>query len=88
MKVISVTHLGLVRARKGMAKAYENGDWQAIKDYDQLLAAMLNQAFDDPHRDHCRLAKELERVLSLYGSIVRQLPDAAIEEWRQPELVN
>lgn len=87
MAVISATHLNLVRARREMQNAFKHQDWEAVKDWDQLLSVQLGHAFDDPQKDHSLLVSELQKVLALYGQMVHALPDAAIAHWRQPESV-
>lgn len=82
MTIIPSTHLALVRARRQMEVSYNEGDWHAVKDWDQFISALLNQAFDDPDRNHNMLAKELEKILNLYGVMVKTLPDQAVTEWR------
>lgn len=87
MSVISAAHLNLVRARREMQNAFKQQDWEAVKDWDQLLSVQLSHAFDDPQRDHNLLVSELQKVLALYGQMVHALPDAAVAQWRQPESV-
>ncbi len=87
MSIIPVSHMALVRARREMEKSYLTDDWHAVKDWDQLLAVQLTQAFDDPQRDHKMLVGELEKILGLYSQMVRDLPAATAETWLRPELV-
>lgn len=87
MSLIPVSHLSLVRTRREMEKSFFSSDWEAVKDWDQLLAFQLNQAFDDPARDHKMLVAELEKVLALYSDMVRSLPEATMENWLCPEFV-
>lgn len=87
MALISAAHLNLVRARREMQKAFSQKDWEAVKDWDQLLSVQLGRAFDDPQRDHALLVSELQKVLALYGQMVHALPEAAVSHWRQPERV-
>ncbi len=87
MKVIPVTYLALIRARKEMSGAYARSDWHAVQEWDQLVAEALSQAFDDPQRDHRLLSKELEHILALYGEMVKEMPNEAVVEWQKPELV-
>lgn len=86
MNLVPVSHLSLVRARKEMEKSFASQNWEAVKDWDQLLALQLNRAFDDPARDHKMLVGELEKVLALYSEMVRSLPEATVENWLCPEL--
>jgi hypothetical protein len=87
MSVVPVSHLSLVRTRREMEKSFFNADWEAVKDWDQLLAFQLNTAFDDPARDHKMLVGELEKVLALYSDMVRSLPEATVENWLRPEFI-
>lgn len=87
MNLVPVSQLNLVRARREMEKSYLADDWEAVRDWDQLLGVQLTQAFDDPDRDHKRLVTELEKILSLYSQMVRSLPEATVETWLRPELV-
>lgn len=88
MTVVSAAHLNLVRARREMEKAFQRQDWDGVKDCDQLLSVQLNHAFDDDTRDSRSLVNELERVLSLYATIVHALPQATAEQWLKPESIN
>ena len=87
MNLVPVSHLSLVRTRREMEKSFLGADWEAVKDWDQLLAFQLNQAFDDPDRDHKMLVGELEKVLALYSDMVRSLPDATVQDWLRPEFM-
>jgi hypothetical protein len=87
MSVVPVSHISLVRTRREMEKSFFSADWEAVKDWDQLLAFQLNKAFDDPARDHKMLVGELEKVLALYSDMVRSLPEATVQAWLRPELV-
>lgn len=87
MNVIPTSHMALVRARKNMEEAFVRSDWNAVKEWDALLSHQLNQAFDDDRRDHSLLVGELEKILGLYSSMTRCLPEATAEQWLRPELV-
>ncbi|WNO07940.1 hypothetical protein [Teredinibacter sp. KSP-S5-2] len=78
MSVISASHFSLVRARRELEKAYDCEDWEAVRQWDQDLGVMLNRAFDDEDRDTRALVGELEKVLSLYATIVSSMPEKAI----------
>lgn len=84
MQVIPVSHLNLVRVRREMEKLYLASDWEAIKDLDPMLSSQLNAAFDDPNRMHTKLVSELEKILALYGSMVRKLPEKVACDWLRP----
>jgi hypothetical protein len=88
MTLVPVSQTNLVRARREMEKFFEMGDWQAVRDWDQLLATQLNQAFDDPERDHRMLLGELSKILGLYSEMVRHLPQPTIAEWAHAESKN
>ncbi len=81
MSVVSMSHLNLLRARKQMEKAFNDCDWDAVKEWDVLLTHQLNQAFDDPTRDNQLLVEELESILGLYAKMVSVLPDVATQSW-------
>ncbi|MBC6904739.1 hypothetical protein DWB84_04570 [Saccharophagus sp. K07] len=85
MSLVSLSHLSLVRTRREMEKSFVNQDWDAVKDWDQLLAQQLTQAFDDPNHDPKMLVGEMEKILALYSDMVRRLPEATIENWLCPE---
>lgn len=87
MSVVSLSHVSVVRARKSMEQAFLNDDWDAVKDYDQLLAEQLNRAFDDPNRDNSGLVNELEKILNLYAQMVDVLPESTAQQWLRPELI-
>lgn len=86
MSVVSISHLNLLRARKQMEKAFQQNDWDAVKEWDVLLTHQLTQAFDDPARDNRLLVDELEHILGLYAKMVSVLPEAATGNWLRPEL--
>lgn len=73
--IIPTSHMALVRARRNMEKSFQQNDWSAIKDWDLFLSTQLNQAFDDPKRDHNLLAKELSTILALYSDLTRAMPE-------------
>jgi hypothetical protein len=85
MNVIPISHLALVRARKNMEKAFDSGDWDAVRKWDSVISQELNEAFDDSRRDHALLASELEKILGLYSLMTRCLPEATAEQWLRPE---
>lgn len=87
MNVIPTSHIALVRARKQMEQAFQRNDWATVKEWDTLLSHQLNQAFDDDNRDHALLVGELEKILGLYSSMTRSLPEATADQWLRPELV-
>lgn len=87
MNIIPTSHMALVRARKKMESAFDLNDWAAVKEWDTLLSHQLNQAFDDVDRDHALLVGELEKILGLYSSMTRCLPDVTAEQWLRPESV-
>ena len=84
MNVIPTSHMALVRARKSMERAFNANDWVGVKEWDTILSQQLNQAFDDDYRDHALLVGELEKILSLYSSMTRSLPEATAEQWLRP----
>lgn len=87
MNVVPTSHMALVRARKQMEQAFQRNEWSAVREWDTLLSYQLNQAFDDENRDHALLAGELEKILGLYSSMTRTLPEATAQQWLRPELV-
>ncbi|WP_188151679.1 hypothetical protein [Teredinibacter waterburyi] len=76
--LVSVTHVALVRARRELDRAFEEGDWERVRYWDAQLGQRLNRAFEDEERDTNGLIEELERVLKLYAQIVSALPEHAI----------
>jgi len=78
MSVVSRSHFELVRARRGLEKAFESGDWDALKDWDYQLGENLNRAFADDSRDSFELVEEMERVLQTYARLISNLPDTAV----------
>ncbi len=85
MSVITATHMNLTRTRRQMQAAFLAQDWNTIHEWDQLLTAQLNQAFEDPGRDSQRLTCELEKILGLYADIVECLPAASNDYWKAPQ---
>lgn len=77
MTVVSANHVSLIRCRKALEKAFDNKDWERVRQWDLRLGNCLNTAFDDPYRDTDSLVEELEKVLSLYAKIVSAVPAEA-----------
>lgn len=77
MSVVAVSHMALSRARRELEKAYFANDWEKVRACDRQLSHQLNLAFSDEHRNTRALVEELERVLSLYARMVKQLPEEA-----------
>lgn len=77
MSVICRSHVELVRARKALEKAFDNRDWDVLKETDRRLGDILNSAFDDVDRNTGELVQEMERVLHTYAAMVEALPEAA-----------
>lgn len=77
MSVISGAHVNLVRARKALEKAFEERDWDALRETDKRLGESLNEAFDDEHRNTFELVQEMEKVLHTYAGVVAALPEGA-----------
>lgn len=74
MSVVSSSHFSLVRARRELEKAFQKGDWDAVRVWDQQLGEKLNEAFDDDGRDTVALIDELERILLTYSNVVSAMP--------------
>lgn len=87
MSVVALSFLNLLRVRKQMEVAFQNNDWDAVKDIDVLLTHQLTAAFDDPNRDAEPLFKELELILALYARMVSALPLSATQSWLAPKTV-
>lgn len=79
MSVISRSHFELVRARKALEQAFEEGDWVALRENDVLLGKQLDAAFVDDKRNTYELLQEMERVLKTYANLVSALPASAAE---------
>lgn len=82
MSVISSAHVSLIRARKSLNKAFQEKDWDALRNWDTKLGECLARAFDDPDRDTLALVTEMEGVLKLYANIVAHLPEQTTEHAR------
>lgn len=87
MSVLPASFVVLVRARKALAKAYQNSDWQGVEETDAFLGYALTQAFDDPGRDPEALGRELNKILELYSRIVGRMPEHIQRAERSPERV-
>jgi hypothetical protein len=77
MPVISRSHVELVRARKALRQAFEEQDWEQLRERDIELGLRLDRAFDDKDSDSKALVKEMERILNTYAELVEVLPDYA-----------
>lgn len=74
MSIVSSSHVDLVRARKKFKKAYQNGEWDDVRQKDRELSECLNIAFEDKERDAKALVDEVERILHVYSEVVSALP--------------
>ncbi|TQV84157.1 hypothetical protein FKG94_05705 [Exilibacterium tricleocarpae] len=70
MAVIPITQLALQRSKRQLHTALQQRDWHDIKRVDLRLAACLESAATDPHRDRRHLLHELREILGLYGRVV------------------
>ncbi|MFT7559289.1 MAG: hypothetical protein ACI93R_001194 [Flavobacteriales bacterium] len=84
MSLISPSHVSLVRARRAMEKAFSSEQWDQLKALDRELGASLDMAFTDEERDTKTLVSELEKVLSIYASIVDTLPESSVRKVLSP----
>jgi len=75
MTVINSSFVSLVRVRKQLQKAYDEGNWDDVRHWDVALADLMNEAFDDEDRNTTALVDELQKVLNLYTKIVSELPE-------------
>lgn len=85
MAVVSSSQFALVRARREMVQAYQQCDWVAVKTWDTELGRILNEAFNDDHRDTRALLNELEKTLRVYKSIVAGMGTNQSQCWLGPE---
>ena len=81
MSVVNASQFSLMRARKELQKAFQEGDWRAVRQWDLRIGECLNQAFDDDSRDTKALIDELEKILSTYGKMVSSMPPAHAGDW-------
>ena len=75
MSVVVASQFALKRARKNLERAYQQGNWQAVRQSDVELGKLLNSALDDKSRDTKALVEELENILGLYADMVSMLPE-------------
>lgn len=77
MAVINRSYVELVRARKALKKAFEDQDWEGLRECDIELGLRLDRAFEDRDSDGRALVREMERILGTYADLVEMLPGAA-----------
>ena len=75
MSVVVASQFALKRARRNLERAYQQGNWQAVRQSDVELGNLLSSALDDKSRDTTALVEELENILALYADMVSMLPD-------------
>ena len=81
MNIIPASLVNVMRSRREMERAYLQGNWEAVKDWDNKVSLYLDAAFDDPERDNRVLVDELEKVLNLYAQMVNHLPEHTAQQW-------
>lgn len=84
MKIIPASLVNVMRARREMERAFAQGQWEAVKEWDKKVGQCLDAAFDDPERDNRVLVDELEKVLALYAQMVSHLPEHTAQQWLRP----
>ena len=75
MSVVVASQFALKRARRNLERAYQQGNWLAVRQSDVELGKLLNSALDDKSRDTKALVEELENILALYADMVSMLPE-------------
>ncbi|MDZ7923783.1 MAG: hypothetical protein U5M23_06915 [Marinagarivorans sp.] len=81
MSLVCSSLVDVIRTRKALQSAFESGDWDAVRFFDERLVRMMDTAFSDDERDNGSLVGELEKVLALYARVVTALPEAAAQRW-------
>lgn len=81
MPLVCSSLVDVIRTRKAMQTAFEQGDWDGVRTCDERLGRMMDAAFSDDHRDNATLVLELEKVLSLYARVVTHLPESTAQRW-------
>ncbi len=81
MPLVCSSLVDVVRTRKALQAAFEAGDWDAVRSFDERLVRMMDTAFSDDERDNGLLVSELEKVLALYARVVTSLPEATAQRW-------
>jgi len=76
MPLVNRSYVELVRARKALRKAFEEQDWDGLRERDIELGLRLDRAFDDRHSDSRALVREMERILNTYAELVEVLPES------------
>lgn len=85
MTVISSSYFSLIRARKELEKAFQQGRWDDVKSWDIRLGVSLNKAFEDEQCNTAELVQELERILNTYANVVRGMPEKAMSLTQAPK---
>ncbi len=87
MSVVAASQFRLARARQCLEQACAEGDWEAVKRWDNALADALNGLFDDGDYDARSLVTQLEAVLATYAKIVLELPAETSRQLKGGRLV-
>lgn len=81
MPLVCSSLVNVIRTRKSMQTAFEQGDWDSVRCFDTRLGEALDFAFSDEARDNSALVGELEKVLALYAKVVAYLPESTAQRW-------
>lgn len=77
MSIVNASQFALRRARRELEKAFNQCNWEDVRQWDLALGQSLNAAFDDENRDTPALVNELEKILGTYARLVERLPNDA-----------
>lgn len=75
MSVINAPEFSLRRARRELMKSHARQDWTAVKYWDEMLGSALNDAYETRDRKSKSLLREMENILTAYGSIIETMPE-------------
>lgn len=75
MSIVVASQFALKRARRQLENAFNQGNWQAVRESDIELGKLLNKTFDEKSLDARALVSELETILTLYADMVAMLPE-------------
>ncbi len=87
MSVIAASQFRLARARKCLEQACAEGDWEAVRRWDKVLAESLDVMFDGGEYNAKTLVTQLEAVLETYAKIVLELPVETVRQLKGSRLV-
>lgn len=74
MSLANVNHFKLRRSHKDLKKAFNQKNWQALREQDRELARSIDRLLIDSSRDTKALIDDLKGILATYSEIIAEVP--------------